>query len=736
VVEYPASGMEYSKTNVGDYRRREPAPTKWLVSVSILIPLLVFMIYAFVSSQSIMPWVATRDTVGPKNKSSVFDVSWKGAYPAERTAYVYTLMASEPEAEGRYAGVRLGIELIRHTKSTRDIIVMVSHDVPESWRETLRAQSAIVVELPATRPFAESVPVITQQYVRSKTSTSPVRVPIPPGAAMTDDAVSWPHSNNLGKCRVHFAQLHAWGLYDVYDRVVVLEPNYAQQLNLDELFLCGHFCMVYANLNWYNTAVLVLKPSADAHAQFFRDMAKMELQNTRSDDDCRQAYEDYLLQRFFPIEAAPYFRPTEGQQEYPVMRLSTGYAVNPLFWYEKYSWHLARSKEYAKLGGETVFEVPAHGVMWQRGNPWSWFPCIWFNVHWIWQYSRYVMLQEPALPFIIPPLVALIAIVLFIGSPLERLVIYLMGLPRNPAPDYRNDSKKEVLSKLHWSVRLSAFIQMQVIRRIGWTGFGCIVALIGILLPLPLAKSLVPDHTPYYFAWPIFIPLYLTCILGVARIIAIAHIVPLVGTQAWYAASLIKSAQGALRVAATIAVEEAGLGDDSNSKDSPSLVLVSGRHQVLAAKEPLAAEVASGHNLSGNSAVNSKLASPWTECASRMWWWGADNSDSKLLTSTGIMGLLNDQGVLSPVTAAFAARQVTALRRIFFPSFVFYVIYAVMHPDIYPHFVLKIVVLFALLTGLAGYMTRPFIALFRIGWFSQGGGSSKAKTAQASMNDR
>lgn len=58
-----------------------------------------------------------------------------------------------------------------------------------------------------------------------------------------------------------------------------------------------------------------------------------DVHDSPSDTGCQTAYEDFVFQTFTTLEQSPFFTPIAGQQHAPVMRLSSGYAVNPLYWF-------------------------------------------------------------------------------------------------------------------------------------------------------------------------------------------------------------------------------------------------------------------------------------------------------------------------------------------------------------------------------------------------------------------
>lgn len=48
-----------------------------------------------------------------------------------------------------------------------------------------------------------------------------------------------------------------------YERVAFLDSDNIFLQNMDDVFLCGHFCIVYMNPLIFHTGLIVAKPSTD-----------------------------------------------------------------------------------------------------------------------------------------------------------------------------------------------------------------------------------------------------------------------------------------------------------------------------------------------------------------------------------------------------------------------------------------------------------------------------------------
>ncbi len=523
---------------------------------------------------------------------------------------------------------------------------------------------------------------------------------------------------------------------------------------MDELFLCGKFCMFYNSLAWFNTAVLVLKPDPTEHVRLLKAIntdsmcqqtflflpgylrlvhrsnnhvcsrschkfvhstvtsfillvstfslthsltspppslpylsalalalalpspspySGPSLRAARSwpsDASCETAWEDFVLGQFPNMISAPAFKPTYGQLEAPRMRLGSGYAVNPLFWYEKYGWQLARVKEYANITGATVFEVPAHAVGWPRGKPWYWIPCIYFNVHWLWHYNRAMLLDEPVLPFIVTSIVCLAALLFLSATPTDKLVIWLFGMSKDPLPPATSSSSSAGASasasasnvsvngssgSLNCAGRFSLALA-NLVSKVGWN-------LVGYVIGIPLAFISVlpgmygiPSYTLYHYAWAVFIPAVAVTTLIVLRFFTALIIIPLVGVNAWTAPI------------------------------SPAVLT------------------------SSSSAVATS--------ASYFSFWSPSDAGQ---TTESLAAFLSENHALSPPALAFCARRIAAPASFRWAVIFMYSMLILLHGDIYAHFVLKIFILFFSITYTFFILAAPFAHVLRLQHFAKAG---------------
>jgi alpha-N-acetylglucosamine transferase len=169
-----------------------------MASISILVTLFVGAVYLFTHNTPIFPADVVSADLGPKSKESVFNVNWDGAYPAERTAYVYTYAPGRWDDQQRLIGIRTSIEALKNTGTRRDIVVLVTPSVDIVARDTLKQHGAKIIEMPS----------------------------------IAADPITDHNSNVLGVCKVDFAPIHVWGLYEKYDRVVWFDSDVLPQLKV------------------------------------------------------------------------------------------------------------------------------------------------------------------------------------------------------------------------------------------------------------------------------------------------------------------------------------------------------------------------------------------------------------------------------------------------------------------------------------------------------------------------
>ncbi len=621
-------------------RRNIVSPLRPLAFLSVVVPVFVLLVYLFTAWRSITPARSEAlASLGPKSKASVFNVSWEGALPEARTAYAFSFVEGRWDDEQRVTGIRVAIESLKHTGSRRNIVVLVGANVRKETREVFRSHGATVIDM-ASLPQANNTPdpINPTSTTRSAATGAPLVT-----AASTD-------SSPLGVCRQDFAPLHAFALYDRYDRVVWLDADHVVQLNMDELFLCGEFCMVYMNLNWYTSAVLVMKPSQAKHEALVAAAANPAYAPVRAagaareDDECMRAWEDFLLDQYWSLEAAPAFDPTKGQQKAPVMRLAAGYALNPLFWIEKYDWSLARVKEYAHMTSNSVFDVPAHSLSWPRWKPWQWMAALYFNVHWVWAYWKTVLVPEPSTGYYLTYIGILSLLIALPLWPIPQLLAWLYKKAA-AAADAPVTSDPAALrpgplpAKGAAGVWAAASIAVaHAAGKVGWNILGYPAGYALVYCAGRIAYLMMPVMILYYDAWPVYIALIVAVHNLLFSTAATALALPLIGPAA-----------------------------------------------LAAPTEPPAA-------------VDAALA--------------PTSTSPRAVLALG--SLMVPPGGLPAGSMAYALKKMLAPTRLLLPTVFMQLSFIFLHGDYFIHFVLKIVVLYAILWFWIHWLASEYTALLRL----------------------
>ncbi len=207
----------------GRQRRSIVSPVQPLAILSVFIPIFVILVYAASAWHSISPSATAQ--IGPVNKESVFKVNWTNAIPPGKTAFAFFLAYDRWDSYNRLLGVRTAIETLRLTGTTRDIVVLVTDDVPDDARQILQGHGAILIDIPAS-------PSTRPDRLSSGPFTTVNRLTLPPVSDLSRDPISDVSHPILGKCRSEFGAVHAWGLHGMYERIVFFEPDILPQLKV------------------------------------------------------------------------------------------------------------------------------------------------------------------------------------------------------------------------------------------------------------------------------------------------------------------------------------------------------------------------------------------------------------------------------------------------------------------------------------------------------------------------
>lgn len=289
-----------------------------------------------------------------------------GAEGAPRYAYVLMHYEGTPKDDEYLLGLRVLIRSIQDTGTPHDIVVLLSSNVRDSTRATLAGDGALLHEVANLQnPFETKV-----------------------------------EGRNSYKARFiySFNKLYVWNMTQ-YTRVVFLDSDNIFLHNMDALFRCGHFCIVFMNPLLFHTGLIVVKPSTDMFNKLLRALYS---DASFSHDGADQGF----LIAQFDVEHAPLFLPGEfppgTHSEAPAMRLNIGWNLNHFWYYIAFQWDWflnavpLEDTQYPwvqayEAGGRRSDAVAGSSLAYCSGmmlKPWYWFPTFYFNHHYHWHEVR------------------------------------------------------------------------------------------------------------------------------------------------------------------------------------------------------------------------------------------------------------------------------------------------------------------------------------------------------------
>lgn len=272
--------------------------------------------------------------------------------PELKAAYVSLHYEGTDRDDAYVLGLRTLIQSIKLTGTDYPVIVLCAKNVAEASREAfleLGAEVRVVDNIPNPYKYAE-------EFRRS----------YKPRFEFT------------------FNKLYLWNLTE-FDRVTYMDADNIVLYNMDELFLCGHFCAVFMNMIYFHTGLLVVKPDRDMFEDMLDTLQGLKLYNYDGAD------QGFLTAYFDGLEKTPLFRLEDAADgnplDHPGMRLPMEYNVNQLYYYLTYDW------DWLRPMGEYFadYEVPALSMAFPIApemKPWYWLPTFFFESCWTWQKFR------------------------------------------------------------------------------------------------------------------------------------------------------------------------------------------------------------------------------------------------------------------------------------------------------------------------------------------------------------
>jgi len=324
-------------------------------------------------------------------------------------AYVAVYTAGAPDSHERLLGIRVMIKTLKLTRTPYDIVVLVSPNTEQSVRDSFMADGFKVVEMAQPKPSS-----VVSASASGTGASSSLSQASETALATTEQS----EPSYYQKSCPHSHDWHYIFTLTQYKRVVFVEHDSLVFLNMDDLFMCGKFCMVYANENCWNSGVIVVEPSIAEfnrwEAHFAEKAAVIEKQRQASfmrmhSVRCVDQWHDSLLTMYPSIEASPLFHTSQVQSQEPVMRLHLMYSINAIFFYEHYTWalysinikipaessgikyqHLPNPDGSVHVGLPT--EVPAFSISFHNPKPYHWFPAGFLDLNFYWQDIRHMLL--------------------------------------------------------------------------------------------------------------------------------------------------------------------------------------------------------------------------------------------------------------------------------------------------------------------------------------------------------
>ena len=217
-----------------------------------------------------------------------------------RFAYVALHYEGTPRDDEYLLGLRTTIYSLQQSGTTQDIVVLLSDNVRQSTRATLQAAGV-------------RLHTVTNIQNPFKTETSEKR-----------------RRTYRPRFEFTFNKLYLWNLTQ-YERVVYLDSDNVVLSNPDELFLCGHFCVVYMNPLLFHTGLMVIKPDT---AKFTELVHTLFSSDSYSHDGADQGF----LCAVFNMEDAPLYDSSAVAAhpgtplELDRVRLPIGYNLNQFWW--------------------------------------------------------------------------------------------------------------------------------------------------------------------------------------------------------------------------------------------------------------------------------------------------------------------------------------------------------------------------------------------------------------------
>jgi hypothetical protein len=212
-----------------------------------------------------------------------------------------------------------------------------------------------------------------------------------------------PFSHGLKRFQYTFNKLHLWNMTE-YERVIYLDADniVLNQTIIEELFYCGHFCVVYMNPCHFHTGLMVVKPDAAVLQSMLAALA-----DTGSYDGADQGF---LSEYFKACDAAPMYNARKGPSNSPLNQLHIGYNMHTIYRLGVGNYERFRCGSFQECPGDPIASMgfPLPTVI----KPWYWWsPMVGHTPDWN---SIRANLPEPEMPVLITSRLTLAAVSFFV----------------------------------------------------------------------------------------------------------------------------------------------------------------------------------------------------------------------------------------------------------------------------------------------------------------------------------
>jgi len=358
-------------------------------------------------------------------------------------AYVAIFYEGTPRDYEYYLGARVMFHSLRLQKLQADFVVLISPNVQAKYRQEFHKDGIRVIE----------VENVLNPYVDVKP-----------------------------RFRYALNKFHAWTLHQ-YKRIIYLDADNMATGNLDVLFSCGHFCVVYQNPCNFHTGLIVLKPSLETFDNFVEKLNS----GLHSYDGADQGflisyYKNMIYAPLFDLQYDPITH-LPIQSEKPLERLQSGYNFNAYYYYGTFSFGV-----YPKCCPILSVGYPFPPVM----KPWVWYTSPICTLH-----TRYKEVRDSMRPdFYEYYTYEKIGVCLLFSLP---FVVWFMKMS---VPDTGNDTQAEKRKVPRFLLALKGvhFLSETAIKCIGTA-----VAYFGIYAAGKISFTyLIEAHSRYQESWLAF----------------------------------------------------------------------------------------------------------------------------------------------------------------------------------------------------------------------------------------